>query len=184
MTLLKASLVGASAALATLAATAASAATTYDFTLLDNNGVTVDASGVLTLTGDVIETIAGSVNGYGAITGLIVNPNSPSANTQGDILYDNLFDVSAPGVDNYGIFLRTAVGAAINLYNVNSWGPNVPDDTATVYVDGVGSVANGRFSVTAVPTAIPEPGAWALMLVGMGLAGATLRSHAKGDRAA
>jgi hypothetical protein len=174
MTLVKASLIGAAAALATFAATAASA-TTYDFTLLDNDATTIDASGVLTLTGNVIDSITGNVDGYGAITGLIANPNSPGANIQGDIEYDNLFDVAAPGVDLYGIFLTTASGAAINLYNVHSGGSNVPDNTATVYVDGVGSVANGTFSITAVP----EPASWGLMLVGIGLAGATLRSSAK-----
>lgn len=72
------------------------------------------------------------------------------------------------------MFLTTA-GAAINLHNVRSDGSNVPDNTATVYVDGVGSVANGQFSITAVP----EPASWALMLVGIGLAGATLRTAPK-----
>src|SRR5579859_977382 len=158
MTLIKDSLLGATAALATLAATAASA-TTYDFTLLDNNGVTIDASGVLNLTGDVINNIAGDITGYGAITGLIGNPNSPGANIVGDILYDNLFNPSVPGVDNNGIYVSTASGANINLYNVHSSGSNIPDNTATVYVDQVGSVANGTFSVS--PTGVPEPAGWA-----------------------
>jgi hypothetical protein len=178
MTLIKASLVGAAAAFATLAATAASA-TAYDFTLLDNDGSTVDASGVLNLTGNVIDSITGTVNGYGAITGLMANPDSPNAHIQGDIEYDNLFNTAVPGVDLWGIFLNTASGAAINLYNVYSGGSNVPNNTATVYVDGVGSVANGAFSITAVP----EPASWGLMLVGIGLAGATLRSSPKQARA-
>jgi PEP-CTERM motif len=176
MTLVKASLIGVVAAVATLAATAAASATTYDFTLRDNNGVTIDASGVLTLTGDVIDSIAGSINGYGAITDLIANPNSPGANLKGDIIYDNLFDPSVPGVDNNGIFVSTASGDNFNLFNVHSWGSNIPDNTATVYDDNAGRyVANGTFSITAVP----EPAAWALMLVGIGLAGATVRSESK-----
>jgi len=79
-------------------------------------------------------------------------------------------------VDNYGIYVSTASGTNINLYNVHSYGSNIPDNTATVYDDTVNtSVANGTFSITAVP----EPAAWALMLVGIGLAGATLRSESK-----
>ena len=177
MTPIKACLIAAAAAVATLAATtAAASATTYDFTLLDNNGVTIDASGVLTLTGNVIDSIAGSINGYGAITGLIANPNSPGADIVGNILFDNLFKPSVPGVDNYGIYVSTVSGTNINLYNVHSYGPNIPDNTATVYDDTVNaSVANGAFSITAVP----EPAAWALMLVGIGLAGAALRSESK-----
>jgi hypothetical protein len=174
---LKGSLIGAVAAIATLTATAAAAsATMYDFTLLDSNGVTIDASGVLTLTGDVIDSIAGSINGYGAITGLVANPSSPGAVIVGDILFDNLFNPSARGVDNYGIYVSTVSGTNINLYNVHSDGANIPDNTATVYDDTIKtSVANGAFSITAVP----EPAAWALMLVGIGLAGATLRSESK-----
>lgn len=175
MSHLRAIFITATAAFAGLVGTAASA-NVYDFTLLDNNGVTVDASGTLSLTGDVIDFITGSINGYGAITGLIANPNSPNANIQGNILYDNLFDPSVPGVDNYGIFVSTAAGPNINLYNVHSFGPNIPDNTATVYDDTINaSVANGVFSVTAVP----EPAAWALMLVGIGLAGATFRSESR-----
>ena len=176
MTLVKASLVAAAAALASLAATTASAAS-YDFTLLDNNGVTVDASGVLNLTGDVIDSITGVIKGYGSITGLIADPNSPNANVQGDIIYDNLFDTAVPGVDNDGIFLSTSTGANINLFNLNSSGLNVPDNTATVYVDNLGRyAANGTFSIA---KSVPEPAAWALMLVGIGLTGATLRSARK-----
>jgi hypothetical protein len=176
MTLVKASLVAATAALATLAASTASAAS-YDFTLLDNNGVTVDASGVLNLTGDVIDSITGSVTGFGTITGLIANPNSPGYNVQGDIIYDNLFKASVPGVDNDGVFLSTSSGANLNLFNLDSSGTNFPNNTAAVYEDNVGYVANGTFSVTAV--AVPEPSAWALMLLGVGLAGATLRMSPK-----
>jgi hypothetical protein len=183
MTYIRASLLGISAAVAALAATAASA-TSYDFTLLDNDGVTIDASGVMTLTGNVIDSISGSVNGFGAITGLITNPNSPGYNTVGDIIYDNLFDPSVPGVDNDGIFLSTASGANLNLFNLDSWGANIPDNTATIYDDGVGYIANGTFSVSPTTTpAVPEPETWALMLVGIGLAGATLRSQVREDRA-
>jgi hypothetical protein len=173
----KTSLISAAAALASLIATTASA-TTYDFTLLDNNGVTIDASGVLTLTGDVIDSITGSINGYGAITGLIPDPNSPNANTQGNIIYDNLFDPSVPGLDYYGIFVSTASGTNINLYNLDSYGSNVPDNTATVYDDNANTyVANGTFSVGIA--GVPEPTGWALMLVGVGLAGATVRTSPK-----
>jgi PEP-CTERM motif len=179
MNLVRASVVAAVAALASVAASAASA-TTIDFKLLDNNGMTVDASGVLKLTGDVVNSISGCIKGYGEITGLIADTASPGPNIQGDIEYDNHFVTTKPGVDLWGIFVTTAVGKAINLYNVNSGGSNVPDNTATVYVDGVGSVANGRFSITSVP----EPASWALMLIGVGLAGAALRSSPQRARAA
>jgi hypothetical protein len=169
----KTSLIAAVAALAGLIATTASAAT-YDFTLLDNNGVTVDASGAMTLTGDVVDSITGSINGFGAITGLIPNTNSPGTTQVGDIIFDNLFDPSVPGLDNYGIFLATASGVNINLFNLNSGGSTIPDNTSTVYADNIGYVANGTFSVS--PAAVTEPAAWAMMLVGIGLTGATLRS--------
>jgi hypothetical protein len=176
MTCVRASVIGVSAAIAMLAATTASAAS-YDFTLLDNNGTTIDASGVITLTGDVIDAISGEVTGYGAITGLITNPNSPGPNILGDILYDNLFDPSVPGVDNYGIFLSTASGANFNLFNLDSWGANIPDNTATLYNDTAGAyVANGTFSISPATAAVPEAAAWTLMLVGIGFAGASLRT--------
>jgi len=176
MTHLRFSLIGAVAAVATLVAGAASAQT-YDFTLTDNNGVTIDASGVFNLTGDVINSISGQINGYGPITGLIPNPSSPGPVIEGNILYDNLFDPMAPGVDYYGIFVSTFSGVNINLYNTHSGGPNVPDNTATVYDDTINaSVANGVFSVSG---GVPEPAAWAMMLVGVGLAGAALRGAAK-----
>jgi hypothetical protein len=186
MTLLRASLLGAAAAVVSLAATAASAATAYDFTLTDNDGSTIDASGILIMAGDVIRSIKGSVTNFGTITGLIYNPNSPYAHTQGNIIYDNLFDTTVPGVDNDGIYLKTSLGDQINIFNLDSGGYNVPDSSATEYVDNTGVyAAYGHFSITPDPTAaIPEAGAWAMMLVGMGLAGATLRSHAKGDRTA
>ena len=51
-------------------------------------------------------------------------------------------------------------------------------DSYTLKVGGLSTGSNGGFYSVAAVTAIPEPGTWALLLVGLGLVGLRLRQKA------
>lgn len=151
-------------ALAATCLAAPASAATFLFTF---DGDTIDASGTLmtedtpnTEGGFLITGIAGIV-GSAAITGLLP-PGAFGGN-------DNLLFVGRDPVLSFGGFSFTADGSN-NIFATTQltggFGLLRPD----------GTIVAGRFSITPQQAgAIPEPGTWALMLLGFGFVGAALR---------
>lgn len=154
-------------ALATTCLAAPASAATFLFTF---DGTTIDASGTLTTEdtptaqgGFLITGITGTV-GTAAITGLLA-PGTFGGN-------DNLLFVGRDPLLSFGGFSFTADGSN-NIFAssiLGGFGLLRPDDTFVA----------GTFSITpaVIPPpvgAIPEPGTWALMLLGFGFVGAALR---------
>lgn len=151
-------------ALATTCLAAPASAATFLFTF---DGTTIDASGTLTTEdtptaqgGFLITGITGTV-GTAAITGLLA-PGTFGGN-------DNLLFVGRDPLLSFGGFSFTADGSN-NIFATTQltggFGLLRPD----------GTIVAGRFSITPQQAgAIPEPGTWALMLLGFGFVGAALR---------
>ncbi len=144
-------------------------ATVFDFSFDDGadsgSGQFVATAGpsIYTVTG-----ITGTVDGS-AITGL---------STYG--VADQLLYEPAPYVDHRGIAFSAASGLDYNLFTT----AGVNELCASnVYASCGGSDGvPTAFSVT-FASGVPEPAAWALMLVGFGGLGAALRSARKGRAA-
>jgi hypothetical protein len=183
MICIRASLIGAAAVVATLASTTASA-TTFFFSFASNDGAEV-ATGELSATpnGDgTFTAVSGAItmvgpeliSGTGALTPNAGAPGSIISPSGAFIYDDQLLPGQNPSITNPGLLFNVG-GEDVNLY---SNGPSSPVPNGTYYLqsfNGGYATAVGQFALTAVP----EPAAWALMLVGIGLAGATLRSQAK-----
>jgi hypothetical protein len=145
----------------------------------------VTASDTLNAVGGYdVTAVSGNVDGD-TVTGLIANPGQPfqSYSADGMFIYDNvIWPTRAPELSNPGLFFSGASGDEYNLFSDNS-------TTYELYKarPGVTFLANSVGTITLAQgpahdvgdrgfgAAIPEPGAWALMILGFGGAGALLR---------
>jgi hypothetical protein len=191
----------AGAALA-LVATAAHAGT-FRFNIgFTSQGAQPFAVGVATLTtsdtmnadgGYDVTGISGTVStpgsyGFSAISGLASSFTYPDGSSFGD----NEVYPTEPRFDNDGLVFTSASGYIFDLYSVGGSGGGAPElftsaaaADVTYYLDyqPVGNTdpmmqgeSQVTVAVTQIPTsAAPEPGVWALMMAGVGLAGAALR---------
>ena len=164
---------------AVLAATSASA-TTFLFSYTSND-LSQTASGSLNATlvspGEYDAT-SGSITATGpVVTGvgtLIANLSSPNTvnSPSGRFSYDDqLLPASNPVITNGGLLFSIG-GSEVNIF---SNGPEPGNDS---FYNQSYANTSGTFSLSAVP----EPATWAMMLVGFGFAGVTLRSS-RGKRA-
>jgi len=163
---MKARLVLLGAALSGALAVGASAAGAASFlwSYSGVNGGPVSASGTLQATPDgggvyTVTSISGFRNGL-AITGLTTYA--------GD---DELVYTTAPYVDYPGLAYTDSSGDAFNVY----YDTSLTDSYACGQIGycAIGPIAS--FTLTAVP----EPGAWALMLIGLGVVGALARRRVR-----
>ncbi len=173
--------VAAAAAAAALLATGAHAATyQFDFGFTSQAGEPFEvAVGTLTTSDTLNADGAYDVTG---ITGTVSQPGAGGfpmfASITGLSDYygaDNELYPTDPRVDNDGISFTSSAGGFFNLYIRND------DGIYSVLYSPTGSEEDSvasrvTLAVTQIPTsAAPEPGTWALMMAGVGLAGAALR---------
>lgn len=160
-----------------LGAATASQAAVYDLDFVDlSSTFTVDAQ-ITTLDvlngvgGYDIVGITGTVSGnpgVDPITGLIANPTPPVTATCCGFFYDNVFFLPGPGFLNTGGVLFTTAGGTYNLFM------DSPTD-GRLYTYGAPDPLDVHGTITAL--AVPEPGTWALMLLGFAGAGVALRNR-------
>ena len=183
----------AATAVAALLATGAHAATyQFNFGFTSQSGSPFEvAVGTLT-TSDTLNADGGyDVTG---ITGTVSSPGAGGFPTFSAItglsdfdLADNVLYPSDPRVDLGGIAFTSASGGYFNLYDASSiedaaFSVQAQDASYDYVVDyapsynGTITSSHVTLAVTQIPTsAAPEPGTWALMMAGVGLAGAALR---------
>jgi hypothetical protein len=149
-------LAAATAALA-LTSTAAHADTVWNFTF---SGVGVSASGSLEVAGDgstpsALLSISGLYSDPTIANGTIDGFVAPG--TDSNFTYDNLFGGS-PYVSGNGVLFDVNGGQHVNLYSVGSeyW----------IAANEAGGSLSEQVSFTLI--AVPEPGALAMMLAGLG----------------
>jgi hypothetical protein len=146
------------AAASLILAAGAAQAGVYDFSFSDGAD---SASGVLTTApGGSPDTVIG-ISGY--LDGQLITGLSPYAGAD-QLLYDG-----APFVDFSGVSFN-AGGVSYNVYNWNG-----ADWLLKSTVDPVGYPQNGTELISGTVSSAPEPGTWALMVIGIGMAGAALR---------
>ena len=163
----------AAAALALVAASPA-CATQFDFDFSGNGffGGTLAGTGVLT-TDDT--SFINPTNGYTAqtITGISGTFNGSQITGLAPGLFgaNDLFYLTGPFfVDGNGLGFTTAAGISANLFVTN-------DTSYRVNTQGAG-LLTGLVTATATaeaPAAVPEPATWAMMLVGFGAVGYSMR---------
>jgi hypothetical protein len=156
------------ACVAALAGTAH--AGTYDFSYSSVSGPMESGSGVFT-TGSVetsgyfdVLSITGTAETSDGATSAITGLSSYASS-------DNRYYPVAPAVDFSGLSFALASGVAVNLYS---------DDGAYLATDTIfdptgDSPVSGDAVIDLTITAVPEPGAWMLMLAGFAGLGLALR---------
>lgn len=118
-----------------------------------------------------ILTFDGTLDGIAV--SLIPNPvpGTPQLSPSGHYQFDQVFHFTPPHVDLYGWLFSLASGPynEVNFYSPGG-GPAIIVDWGTL--DGASSqITTAILTVSSVP----EPTTWALMILGFGLIGATLR---------
>lgn len=166
----KTSKLAAVAMAATCLASPASAAT-FLFTF---DSPTADATGTLTTQdvpqaggGFLITGLSGTADGFGSIT--LVPPGGFAGN-------DNLLFIGSPQLLSFSGFSFTNGDEFGNIF----FSSGLDADVLFGLTDGASGVLGiGTFSITPVVDpgvpAVPEPGTWALMLLGFGFVGAAMR---------
>lgn len=127
-------------------------------TITTSNTLTTSPLGVM---GYMITSITGMLNGS-VITGL--------SGFQGS---DNYYFTSGSFVDNSGLGFTTAGGTSASLYfasAVQRYQLTTTSPFSTGYVTATSTAVAG----------VPEPGVWAMMIMGFGLMGASMRRNRKG----
>ncbi len=159
-------------------------AQTYSFNFGPTLSGQFTASSTLTGTGYAITGVSGTFMGT-PITGIIANPYSPSmayyltrtgavvstmptsAMTNAYYVFDNLL---LPGntFDTGGLFFETST-TLVNLYYDSG---SFQVAYSPIGFDGLGTTVPVSGSVMPV---VPEPAIWAMMILGFGVVGATMR---------
>ncbi len=168
-------LLAATAALAIASFTTTASAASFGFSFTDTSS-NILASGSLTTNntpslpgGFNVASISGTVTGFGAITGLINNPNAPAVSSNGLFFWDNVIFPASPHVTLNGLLFTTA-GAQWNIYR-NGADVFTGHDGTRYIPNRSGTQFAGVFTLTAVP----EPASWAMMIAGFGLVGGAMR---------
>jgi hypothetical protein len=136
-------------------------------------GGTLNGTGVLTTNGT---SFTNPLNGYTAqtITGITGTFNGSAITGLSNVFgADNLYYLSGPFfVDGQGLSFTTAAGISANLFITNDTAYRVNTQGAGLLT---GIVTASSMPVTPAAPSVPEPATWAMMLVGFGAAGYSLR---------
>lgn len=167
------------AALALVAAAPASAAVyMFNFSGTGFFGGTLNGSGSLT-TNDI--SFVNPTNGFTAqnITGIsgTFNNSAITGLAPGVFGANNLFYLTGPFfVDGNGLAFTTAAGVSANLFVTNGTSYRINTQGAGLLTGLVTAQA------TPVAAAVPEPGTWAMMLLGFGAIGMAARRRRRTGR--
>lgn len=174
----------ASLLLSAIAATPASALVftfNYSGTNLANGAFT--ATGTLTTSDTTVTTafgqayqitgITGTRNGS-AITGLI-----PAGTDFGGVAIDNYLLVGPTGQRLTDAGFGFSVAGTGNLFNPYFFGGTYQEYVRTAAGADFQNTSAVTFTVTQVGAGVPEPATWAMMMLGFGAMGATLRRKTK-----
>lgn len=130
-------------------------------------GTSYSGSGIFT-TSDTAMTVNGQT--AFAITGITGTINGSAINNASGGNYGNYFTSGGYFLDGSGVNITTTNNMSLNFFNQSSnnlYRVNGTNPTAIFY-------ANASSSAVA---AVPEPTAWALMIVGLGAVGFAMRTR-------
>lgn len=160
--------------LASTIAVPASAAEFFEFEFSTSSpliGGPGSGRGVLTVDGPVFDSRGSTAQTITGITGIF--NGSAITGLASPFGANNLFYANGPTfVDGSGLGFTTAAGTNVNLFfqsSVNSFRINTTNPFTSSFVTA---------SSNPIAAAVPEPGTWALMLLGFGFVGGALR-HSK-----
>lgn len=165
-------------------------ATDYSIKFVDTSSATL-LTGVISVS-DTVNALTGSEAGkFGrTITGLtglyageaislVSNPDAPNPFTSGDYTFDNQFiEGTGSKLNSYGLLFSYGGNVANLLGDVNGGGEN---DYAIL---GTRSFFSGSLQVTEISSAVPENSTWAMMLLGFGMMGASIRYRRRSTKVA
>ena len=151
----------------------------YSFQFANTSNVTL-AEGFLTLDPTVntispfgtgpfqSQTVTAMTGTYlGETITFVVNPDAPNIFGSNGFLFDNQILLNSPSILDPGglVFTTPTLGA----FNIAGFGQG---DYAIL---SAGGVIDGTFSISLVTANVPEPGTWAMMLLGFGAVGISIR---------
>lgn len=152
-----------------LAAAAPAAAAQYAFSFTPSQsllGTPVSGSGIFT-TSDMAITVGGQT--AFAITSITGSVGGSAIVAPTIASYGNYFTTGPYFLDGSGVNFSTASGRLVSFFNQSNNGlyrVNTQSPGSSFYVTAASAV---------VPGAVPEPSAWAMMIGGFALVGATMR---------
>jgi hypothetical protein len=116
-------------------------------------------------------------NGTYILSNVVFNPNAPGTTDTGQWVYDNIIPLDAAG----GPLFSDASGNQFNIWDNGALPSEIIENVPTAEA-GL-SLAGNSYGQdyldnqgTFVISAVPEPAAWAMFLVGFGAVGFALRS--------
>lgn len=132
------------------------------------------SNAVNALGGYDILAASGTIDGA-AVLGLKPNPNQPNPYSDGQYTYDNVLYTSGPALDGPGLVVTTATLKFNFGFDSGSYFAISTDGSTRLNNQGH-VVTNFKLSEgIASLSAVPEPAAWAMMVVGFGFAGTAMR---------
>lgn len=152
--------------------------TTYQFsyTMTNTSGAPIDAARLTIFGFNTDPNVTGVSTGAGDLFNVIASGNQPNGLANIDVCFKDSGPANNCTGANQGLSISAASSGTFNLNFAN-----LPEKLVlshfSVRYQGIDSRALGISdgSASGIPTAVPEPAAWAMMLAGFGLVGSAMR---------
>lgn len=152
--------------------------TTYQFSysMANTSGAPIDASRLTIFGFNTDPNVTGVSTGVGDLFNVIASGNQPNGLANIDVCFKDSGPTNNCTGANSGLSIGAAASGTFNLNFANLPAKLVLSDFSVRY-QGIDSralqISDG--SASGVPTGVPEPAAWAMMLAGFGLVGSSMR---------
>ncbi len=148
----------------------------FSYTMTNTSGAPIDAARLTIFGFNTDPNVAGVSTGVGDLFNVIASGNQPNGLANVDVCFKDTGPTNnCTGASN-GLAIGASSSGTFNLNFANLPAKLILSDFSVRY-QGINSralqITGG--SASGVPTGVPEPAAWAMMLAGFGLVGSAMR---------